>query len=102
NEAFTLFERLLSDLRSGVTRVLMRGQFVQEPQGGMNPGEARPQTAQARPPTPVPAQAGEEQNAGKPTVNPAWASTPRNAPCPCGSGKRYKNCHGDVSTAARA
>nr|WP_232536434.1 SEC-C metal-binding domain-containing protein [Lacipirellula parvula] len=20
--------------------------------------------------------------------------TPRNAPCPCGSGKKYKNCHG--------
>ena len=28
NEAFTLFETLLADLRSGVTRVLMRGQFV--------------------------------------------------------------------------
>lgn len=24
-------------------------------------------------------------------------STPRNAPCPCGSGKRYKDCHGKVS-----
>ena len=22
------------------------------------------------------------------------ADTPRNAPCPCGSGKRYKHCHG--------
>lgn len=24
----------------------------------------------------------------------ARAETPRNAPCPCGSGKRYKHCHG--------
>jgi preprotein translocase subunit SecA len=23
-----------------------------------------------------------------------WAKTPRNAPCPCGSGKKYKHCHG--------
>jgi preprotein translocase subunit SecA len=22
--------------------------------------------------------------------------TPRNAPCPCGSGKKYKHCHGTV------
>jgi preprotein translocase subunit SecA len=26
-----------------------------------------------------------------------WARTPRNAPCPCGSGKKYKHCHGKVS-----
>jgi preprotein translocase subunit SecA len=26
-----------------------------------------------------------------------WASTPRNAPCPCGSGKKFKHCHGAVS-----
>jgi preprotein translocase subunit SecA len=25
-----------------------------------------------------------------------WKSTPRNAPCPCGSGKKYKHCHGKV------
>ncbi|MFL6287527.1 MAG: SEC-C metal-binding domain-containing protein, partial [Actinomycetes bacterium] len=23
-----------------------------------------------------------------------YAGTPRNAPCPCGSGKKYKKCHG--------
>ncbi|NDA54110.1 MAG: hypothetical protein EBX87_03950 [Actinobacteria bacterium] len=23
-----------------------------------------------------------------------WSNTPRNAPCPCGSGKKYKLCHG--------
>ncbi|NCC04074.1 MAG: preprotein translocase subunit SecA [Proteobacteria bacterium] len=25
-----------------------------------------------------------------------WVNTPRNAPCPCGSGKKYKHCHGVV------
>ena len=26
----------------------------------------------------------------------AWKNTPRNADCPCGSGKKYKHCHGQV------
>ena len=25
-----------------------------------------------------------------------WANTPRNALCPCGSSKKYKQCHGAV------
>ena len=29
-----------------------------------------------------------------PTVKSEWDKTPRNAPCPCGSGKKYKLCHG--------
>ena len=27
-------------------------------------------------------------------VNDEWAKTGRNEPCPCGSGKKYKMCHG--------
>jgi preprotein translocase subunit SecA len=23
-----------------------------------------------------------------------WGKIPRNTPCPCGSGKKYKHCHG--------
>jgi preprotein translocase subunit SecA len=26
----------------------------------------------------------------------SWGNTPRNAACPCGSGKKYKHCHGRV------
>jgi preprotein translocase subunit SecA len=29
-----------------------------------------------------------------------WGKISRNAPCPCGSGKKYKHCHGDVGMAA--
>ena len=36
----------------------------------------------------------------KPAVNPAdpktWGKIARNDPCPCGSGKRYKHCHGKL------
>ncbi|MEZ6030108.1 MAG: preprotein translocase subunit SecA [Hyphomonadaceae bacterium] len=101
NEAFTLFERLLSDLRADVTRLLMRGQFVTEAPPGADTGPARTPTQHAARPVAAPAQATPQQSAETPPQA-AWASTPRNAPCPCGSGKRYKNCHGDVSSAARA
>ena len=30
----------------------------------------------------------------QPVVKTEWEKTPRNAPCPCGSGKKYKACHG--------
>jgi preprotein translocase subunit SecA len=26
-----------------------------------------------------------------------WGPTPRNAPCPCGSGRKYKHCHGQLA-----
>jgi preprotein translocase subunit SecA len=33
-------------------------------------------------------------------VNPndpaTWGKVPRNAPCPCGSGKKFKQCHGAI------
>ena len=25
-----------------------------------------------------------------------WGKVPRNAPCPCGSGRKYKHCHGKL------
>ena len=30
----------------------------------------------------------------QPIVRSEWEKTPRNAPCPCGSGKKFKLCHG--------
>jgi preprotein translocase subunit SecA len=108
NECFTLFETLLNDLRRAVTRVLMRGQFVVEQPPGADGGDARAQSAAAQQRmTPAPASAAPTAVAPapiqqQPGADPAWATTPRNAPCPCGSGKRYKNCHGDVTAAARA
>jgi preprotein translocase subunit SecA len=32
--------------------------------------------------------------ANTPLVKSEWDKTPRNAPCPCGSGKKFKLCHG--------
>jgi preprotein translocase subunit SecA len=36
----------------------------------------------------------EAEEVNVPTVKSEWDKTPRNAPCPCGSGKKFKLCHG--------
>ena len=36
----------------------------------------------------------EEEVVQQPVVKSEWDKTPRNAPCPCGSGKKFKLCHG--------
>jgi len=41
---------------------------------------------------PPPPPAAEETR--QPVVRTEWDKTPRNAPCPCGSGKKFKHCHG--------
>jgi preprotein translocase subunit SecA len=41
---------------------------------------------------PGPAPAAEETR--QPVVRSEWEKTPRNAPCPCGSGRKFKLCHG--------
>jgi preprotein translocase subunit SecA len=40
------------------------------------------------------ATATREETKNTPTVKTDWEKTPRNAPCPCGSGKKFKQCHG--------
>ncbi len=35
-----------------------------------------------------------ERGPAKPYIKDEWDKTPRNAPCPCGSGKKFKQCHG--------
>ena len=47
--------------------------------------EARPDAAQPN--------AGQPET-NTPVVNDEWANTGRNEPCPCGSGRKYKHCHG--------
>jgi preprotein translocase subunit SecA len=48
--------------------------------------------ASARGAEPPPAAA--EPETMQPVVKSDWDKTPRNAPCPCGSGKKFKTCHG--------
>jgi preprotein translocase subunit SecA len=45
----------------------------------------------------MPAQAGSPPQAGKRQPVHAEPKVGRNDPCPCGSGKKYKHCHGKLS-----
>ena len=69
-EAFAMFETMLGSMRRTVTLALSHVEMA-------------PPTQQA-PQTDAPAAA----------AMPADGKTPRNAPCPCGSGRKYKHCHG--------
>jgi preprotein translocase subunit SecA len=103
-EAFSLFEKLLVDLRQGVTAWLMNVEFrfEQPPQptapefeeihinpltGENEAGRLSPEALQNM---------GGDERAGMPhSALPAgWERTARNAPCPCGSGRKFKHCHG--------
>jgi preprotein translocase subunit SecA len=104
-EAFELFETMLAGLRETVTSVLchvelriQRGEesLPQPAEPAMAEGRRDPAFAEssgARAARPAMAAVAMGNGPGSPGVDPR---TPRNAPCPCGSGKKYKHCHGRV------
>jgi preprotein translocase subunit SecA len=89
-EAFSLFEKLLVDLRQNVTRWLMTVEFRFE-----QPPELETPDFQEIHLDPLTGQ-NEADPLSLPGANmpPAWETTPRNATCPCGSGRKFKHCHG--------
>ena len=99
-EAFTLFERMLLDLRTTVTRMLLHLQ-VGQAEEQLNRPLAPPRTVEIHqnPDTgenemalrDAPALAPEGFDRHDPRT---WGKVSRNAPCPCGSGKKFKYCHG--------
>jgi preprotein translocase subunit SecA len=99
SEAFELFQALLSNLRQAVTAQMMRVELVREapePPQQLPPMEAHhidPLTGEDdfAPATPMLAVAQADRNPADPST---WGKVARNEPCPCGSGKKYKHCHG--------
>ncbi|MEE9452913.1 MAG: preprotein translocase subunit SecA [Paracoccaceae bacterium] len=99
-EAFTLFERLLDDLRSSVSKHLAHIQIMtqEEQQAMMAQMQAEAGIDSESPRKPVAETTG--SRAAKPngavigTDPSTWKNLGRNVPCPCGSGKKYKHCHG--------
>ncbi len=123
-EAFSLFEAMLEHLRERVTLVLchielrlapIEEMMFQQPEQKMTEtredpalrlsareaavAEAAPAEAPAAGPALLPAFPIRRRQAAA-TLDPddpaTWGRVPRNAPCPCGSGKKYKHCHGRV------
>jgi preprotein translocase subunit SecA len=101
-EAFSLFETLLTDLRQNVTRWLMTVEFQfeeppQPPPGRFQEVHLDPLTGQnAADMGVLPDGLSAQQREALPVsaLPDNWEATGRNAPCPCGSGKKFKHCHG--------
>ncbi|MCR5874718.1 preprotein translocase subunit SecA [Phenylobacterium sp. J426] len=100
-EAFSLFEKLLVDLRQTVTRWIMNVeiQYEEPPQVAPEMFEVHldPLTGENELERGfVPDNISAEQRQALPvTALPdGWEDTGRNQPCPCGSGKKFKHCHG--------
>ena len=121
-EAFSLFEAMSQSLREAVTAQLMRIEIVAAPPPDQQPAPLPVMEAHKMDPTTgedemALAMAGAEtlarhgigpaaggaapaaaRNAEAPARNPkdptSWGKVGRNEPCPCGSGKKFKHCHG--------
>jgi preprotein translocase subunit SecA len=108
-EAFTLFESMLNTLRQDVTQKLslirpltaeeqqaMMQQIVDQ-QRAASAAAAVPQEP-APAPAPVPAEPAPIRLAGFDEADPStWGNPSRNDPCPCGSGEKFKHCHGRLA-----
>ena len=68
----------------------------EDPAGGGMAAAARRVAAEAGPAA-APAAVADQPAMMAPVVKSEWEKTPRNAPCPCGSGKKFKLCHGKAS-----
>jgi preprotein translocase subunit SecA len=108
-EAFSLFEAMISNLREAVTGQLMRVEIVTQPPAEdasklpymeahkVNPDTGEDEMALASAPL-APALAGSAAQAERNPKNPtSWGKVGRNEECPCGSGKKYKHCHGKLA-----
>jgi preprotein translocase subunit SecA len=108
SEAFQLFESLLSHLREAVTAQLMRVEIMQapppEPQNlpfmqahHINPATGEDELAMSEAVATLARNAGAAVSsapARDPKDPATWGKVGRNEACPCGSGKKFKHCHG--------
>ena len=91
-EAFNMFEQLLDQIRETLVRVLMQVQI------NVKPAEEPAQQQPVEEPVPAEATGSALENMPKEELDPAlFAHVGRNDPCPCGSGRRFKDCHGRLS-----
>ncbi len=91
-EAFNMFEQLLDQIRETLVRVLMQVQI------NVKLAEEPAQQQPVEEPAPAEATGSALENMPKEELDPAlFAHVGRNDPCPCGSGRRFKDCHGRLS-----
>jgi preprotein translocase subunit SecA len=100
-EAFDLFQQMLAHLRETVTAVLSHVELRVQGPDDLPQRQAPGQTREVHQESGLNGQGGSDgggangsRGSDRVVVGNPWAKTPRNAPCPCGSGKKYKHCHG--------
>ena len=112
-EAFDLFEDMLDSLRERVTQVLshVELQMYDPEEDFFSRGEQEIITSHEAPASmmvdeseineqaisAVPIHRRKAAKEIDPNDPETWGRVPRNAPCPCGSGMKYKHCHGAMS-----
>ena len=97
-EAFGLYGEMLAHLRERVTSMLCHMELRVE-RGEPPPPPPPPRDMRETREFPVNAHGAADAASAALAIAPppsAYGRTPRNAPCPCGSGKKYKHCHGRV------
>ena len=96
-EAFELFETLLDAVRREVTRILVTVQIRSNADVEDSAPRAEVENVQYQHSDYDAALAAPDETAQKPQPLVADAKVGRNDPCPCGSGKKYKHCHGKLA-----
>jgi preprotein translocase subunit SecA len=103
-EGFQLFESMLDGLRTDVTEKLARIQPMTQEQQDQLIKQLQAQQAAAQQQVETAQASGPAQAAAEPADNgfveddpTTWGNPGRNDPCPCGSGKKFKHCHGRLS-----
>ena len=99
-ESFDLFQQLLFAIKEDVIRILSHVQVRSPAEVEAEERQKREQAQAAMQFRHEQAQtAGQQQQREATPKNPAIPSfkVGRNEPCPCGSGKKYKQCHGKLS-----
>lgn len=110
-ESFSMFQQMLEGLRERVTEILSRVEIQVEPtpeqlkpagplgrQQGVSPEQAqarRDRIEEIGQQRAMPRVSADARDADDPS---SWGKVSRNEPCPCGSGKKYKHCHGVVGS----
>ena len=100
-EAFELFGQLLDQVKEEVTRILMTVEVQSGEQLEQAAHKIEEQAEDLKNITYTsPTETGEEEVTSQDSVAQGaqgFPSTGRNEPCPCGSGKKYKHCHGRLN-----
>ncbi len=95
-EAFNLFDEMLASVRHTITGALSNLEIQldgEETDGQQSPVESYDEGKVSKGHKRLINATSQELDPNDPST---WGKVPRNAPCPCGSGRKYKHCHGKL------